>query len=70
MHQGKAVIKDVQWIVIWLRATMSPEDIAAYTNLSKHKVWDIISHFNQTGDVKVPAHKQPKNFKSLPKVKI
>ena len=49
---------------------MSPEDIAAYTNLSKHKVWDIISHFNQTGDVKVPAHKQPKNFKSLPKVKI
>ena len=66
MHQGKAVIKDVKWIVIWLRATMSPEDIAAYTNLGKHKV---ISHFNQTGDVKVPAHKQP-NFKSLPKMRI
>ena len=65
MPQGKAVIKDVQWIVIRLSATMSPEDIAAYTNLSERKVRGIISHFNWTGDVKVPTCEWPRLQRSL-----
>ena len=65
MPQGKAVIEDVQWIVIRLSATMSPEDIAAYTNLSERKVRGIISHFNWTGDVKVPTCERPRLQRSL-----
>ena len=65
MPQGKAVIEDVQWIVIQLSATMPPEDIAAYTNLSECKVRGIISHFNRTGDVKVPTCERPRLQRSL-----
>ena len=65
MPQGKAIIEDVQWIVIRLSATMSPEDIAAYTNLSERKVRGIISHFNRTGDVKVPTCERPRLQRSL-----
>ena len=44
---------------------MSPEDIAAYTNLSERKVRGIISHFNWTGDVKVPTCERPRLQRSL-----
>ena len=65
MPQGKAIIEDIQWTVIWLSATTSSEDIAAHTNLSECKVWDILSHFKKTGDVRVPASEQPRLQKSL-----
>ena len=55
MPQGKAVIEAIQWIVVRLSGFMSPVDIAAYTDLSECKVRDILSYFNQNGDVRVPT---------------
>ena len=56
MPQGKAVIEAIQWIVVCLSGLMSPVDIAACMDLSKHKVRDILAYFNRNGDVQVSVH--------------
>ena len=65
MPQGKAVTKAIHWIVIRLGAILSPEDIAAYTDISECKVRDILTYFNRNGDVKVPMCKRARLQKSL-----
>ena len=65
MPQGKAVTEAIQWIVIRLGAILSPEDIAAYTDISECKVRDILTYFNRNGDVTVPMRERARLQKSL-----
>ena len=62
MPAGKLVTEDIQWIIVCMGAAMSAEDIAMHTDVGKHKVWDILAHFKQLGDVKVPKCQRPKLY--------
>ena len=44
---------------------MSTDEISGYTDLSDRKVWDILAHFKETGDVNVPKREWPTLHKSL-----
>jgi hypothetical protein len=65
MVQGQFVSEAVQWIIVHMGATMAPQDIAMYTDVSMHKVRDILSHFNKTGEVKGSKGSKPQLHRSL-----
>ena len=52
MTRGQPVSEAIQWTIICLSATIHSHEISGYTNISVHKVCDIISHFKKTGDIK------------------
>jgi len=61
MPAGKPVTEDIQWIIV----CMGAECIAMYTDMGEHKVHDILAHFKQLGDVKVPKCQRPKLYQKL-----
>jgi uncharacterized protein involved in tolerance to divalent cations len=65
MPQGKAVSEEVQWIVVWMAAMISEEEISMYTQISKRKVRQIVSYFKSHGDVRTPARTRTKVHRSL-----
>ena len=65
MPAGKLITEDIQWIIIRMSPAMSVEDIAMYTDVGEYKVQDILAHFKQSGDVKVPKRQQPKLHRKL-----
>jgi hypothetical protein len=65
MVQGQFVSEAFQWIIVHMGATMAPQDIAMYTDVSMHKVRDILSHFNKTGEVKGSKGSKPQLHCSL-----
>ena len=65
MAQGKAIPEDVQWIIIRLSAVMPVEDISSFTDVGLRRVKGILSHFRQTGGVKVSSHSKPQLHRNL-----
>ena len=65
MPQGKSVSEEIQWIIVHLDTAMSTDDIAMYTDLSECKVWDILAHFKQMGEVKGSNCSRPKLHRTL-----
>src|ERR1700692_1117313 len=65
MPAGKPVTENIQWIIVCMGAAMSAECIAMYTDMGEHKVHDILAHFKQLGDVKVPKCQRPKLYKNF-----
>ena len=65
MPHGKPVSEEVQWIIVQLGTVMSPQDIAMYTDLSKRKVRDTLTHFKTNGDVNIPKRQRPTLHRSL-----
>ncbi|KAH9994573.1 hypothetical protein BJV74DRAFT_795399 [Russula compacta] len=63
--QSKAVLEEVQWVVVCMAATMSMEDIAMYTQISPRNVRGIISHFNTHCTVCTPACARAKVHRTL-----
>ena len=59
MVQGMPIPETVQWIVICMSATMSHQDIAMYTDISKCMVRHILSHFKNMGKVKASQYLKP-----------
>jgi len=48
-----------QRIIVRMSANFRPKDIATYTGVSRRKIENIISHFEQTGDIKTHENKRP-----------
>ena len=48
-----------QRIIICMSSNYHPQEIAMYTGVSKHTIKGIISHFQQTGDIKTSNTKRP-----------
>ena len=65
MPQGKPISEDIQWIIVHLGATLSPEDVAMYTNISKCKVKAILAHHRTTGEVNIPKCEKPSLYRKL-----
>ena len=52
--QGQPIPESVQWIIICMGPLMSTEEISHLMQVGEHRVWGILAHFWQTGDVQVP----------------
>ena len=63
--RGQPVSEDIQWTIIRLSATMPSHEISGYTDISDHKIRDILSHFKKTGDIKSSKRGTPTLHKSL-----
>jgi hypothetical protein len=65
MARGKAIPEVVHWIVIRLSTTMSAEQISMYTDVGVRKVNEILTHFKQTGDIKISRRSEHRLHKTL-----
>lgn len=65
MARGKATPEVVHWIIIRLSTIMSTEEISMYTDVGVRKVHEIITHFRQTGDVKLSRRSKPQLHQTL-----
>ena len=65
MARGKAIPEVVHWIIIRLSTILSAEEISMYTDVSTHKVSEIIAYFNWTGGVNLSHHSKCQLHKTL-----
>ena len=63
--RGQPVSEDIQWTIIRLSAMMPSHEISGYTDISDHKIRDILSHFKKTGDIKSSKCGMPTLHRSL-----
>jgi hypothetical protein len=65
MAQGKVIPEVVHWIIIRLATTMSAEEISMYTDVGMCKVNQILSHFKETGSVKLSRRSKRQLHRTL-----
>ena len=65
MARGKAVPEVVHWIIIRLSTIMSTEEISMYTDVGVRKVHEILTHFKQTGSIKLSRRSKHQLHRTL-----
>ena len=69
-RHSKAILEEVQWIVVQLSTKMNMEDISMYTGLSIRSIECILACFWQSEDVLIPKQSMKEQKKKLGEMEL